>query len=116
MAEDLAKWLDRNGMDHIRGVPCHPQTQGKIERWHQTLKRRLLLEHHYLHSKLASQIETFIDHCNHHRYHESLDNLTPVDVYTGCGTTMLRERQRIRRRTIQNRRFIHTKAPPKHVP
>ncbi|AGT11029.1 integrase (plasmid) [Paracoccus aminophilus JCM 7686] len=32
-------------MSHLRGAPCHPQTQGKIERWHQTLKNRILLEH-----------------------------------------------------------------------
>ena len=38
---DLAKWLAVQGMGHVRGAPCHPQTQGKIERWHQTLKNRL---------------------------------------------------------------------------
>jgi hypothetical protein len=36
------------GMDHVRGAPYHPQTQGKIERWHQTLKNRILLENYYL--------------------------------------------------------------------
>ena len=48
MAADLAKWLDGKNMEHIRGTPYHPQTQGKIERWHQTLKNRILLEHYYL--------------------------------------------------------------------
>jgi putative transposase len=107
VAQDLAKWLDKNGMDHIRGAPCHPQTQGKIERWHQTLKNRLLLEHYYLPGELEQQIEAFVDHYNHRRYHESLDNLTPVDVYTGQGAAIQRERQRIKRLTIQNRRVIH---------
>lgn len=37
-------WLRDRDMDHTRGAPCHPQTQGKIERWHQTLKNRILLE------------------------------------------------------------------------
>ena len=34
---DLAEWLEDQKMDHVRGAPYHPQTQGKIERWHQTL-------------------------------------------------------------------------------
>ena len=45
---DLADWLDDHGMDHVRGAPYHPQTQGKIERWHQTLKNRVLLENYFL--------------------------------------------------------------------
>ena len=36
---DLAKWLGNKGMKHVRGAPNHPQTQGKIERWHETLKK-----------------------------------------------------------------------------
>ena len=42
VAADLAKWLDQQKMEHVRGAPYHPQTQGKIERWHQTLKNRIL--------------------------------------------------------------------------
>jgi transposase InsO family protein len=48
IAADLAKWLDGQNMAHIRGAPYHPMTQGKIERWHQTLKNRILLENYYL--------------------------------------------------------------------
>ena len=44
ISSDLAEWLKDRGMAHVRGAPCHPQTQGKIERWHQTLKNRILLE------------------------------------------------------------------------
>ncbi len=40
---ELADWLEDQQMDHVRGAPYHPQTQGKIERWHQTLKNRILL-------------------------------------------------------------------------
>ncbi len=46
IAGDLAEWLDDRDMEHIRGAPYHPQTQGKIERWHQTLKNRILLENY----------------------------------------------------------------------
>jgi putative transposase len=48
VASDLADWLDKQNIEHVRGAPYHPQTQGKIERWHQTLKNRILLEHYYL--------------------------------------------------------------------
>jgi putative transposase len=48
VAGDLADWLEGKGMQHVRGAPYHPQTQGKIERWHQTLKNRILLENYYL--------------------------------------------------------------------
>lgn len=48
IAADLAEYLDEKGMDHVRGAPYHPQTQGKIERWHQTMKNRVLLEHYFL--------------------------------------------------------------------
>ena len=44
---DLADWLESKGMDHVRGTPYHPQTQGKIERWHQTLKNRILLDNYF---------------------------------------------------------------------
>ena len=94
-------------MTHIRGAPRHPQTQGKLERWHQTLKNRILLEHYYLPGELAAQIEAFIDHHNHRRVHESLDNLTPADVYLGRGQAILQERQRIKHQTIQQRRLLH---------
>ena len=72
IADDLAKWLDDRDMEHIRGAPYHPQTQGKIERWHQTLKNRILLENYYLPGDLETQIEAFVGHYNYHRYHESL--------------------------------------------
>jgi transposase InsO family protein len=107
VAADLADWLEDRKIEHIRGAPCHPQTQGKIERWHQTLKNRILLENHYLPGDLEARIDAFVEHYNHRRYHESLGNLTPADVYFGRGQTILLERERIRRRTIQHRRLIH---------
>jgi len=97
IAGDLAEWLDGKGMQHVRGAPYHPQTQGKIERWHQTLKNRILLGNHYLPGALEAQVGAFVEHYNHARYHESLHNLTPADVYFGRGQTILIERERIKR-------------------
>ena len=107
VAADLAEWLDDNGMDHVRGAPYHPQTQGKIERWHQTLKNRILLENYYLPGDLEAHIGRFVEHYNHARYHESLKNLTPADVYFGRGQTILNMRERVKRQTIQHRRLQH---------
>ena len=109
VSAELADWLDAQNMGHIRGAPYHPQTQSKIERWHQTLKNRILLENYYLPGDLEASIGRFVDHYNHRRYHESLSNLTPADVYFGRGQTILLERERIKRNTIRNRRLQHQK-------
>ena len=106
---ELADWLNAEGMDHVRGAPYHPQTQGKIERWHQTLKNRILLENYFLPGDLNASIERFVEHYNHHRYHESLQNLTPADVYFGRGETILLERRRIKRNTFKQRRLQYRK-------
>ena len=94
---DLADWLENQGMDHVRGAPYHPQTQGKIERWHQTLKNRVLLENYYLPGDLEMQIGAFVDHYNNHRYHESLGNVTPADVYFGRDTAIIERRKKIKK-------------------
>jgi transposase InsO family protein/transposase-like protein len=105
ISAELAEWLEVQRMDHVRGAPYHPQTQGKIERWHQTLKNRILLENYFLPGDLKGQIGKFIDYYNNHRYHESLQNLTPADVYFGRGQSILMERERIKQNTIKQRRL-----------
>jgi len=104
---DLAAWLQDKGMKHSRGAPYHPQTQGKIERWHQTLKNRILLENYFLPGDLEAQIEAFVDHYNHQRYHESLKNVTPSDVYFGRAQAILNKRERIKQKTLNTRRLHH---------
>lgn len=104
---ELAEWMQKQEMEHIRGAPFHPQTQGKIERWHQTMKNRILLENYYLPGNLEQQIGVFVDHYNNHRYHESLNNVTPADVYFGRDKDILREREKIKKQTIQYRRLQH---------
>ena len=107
ISDDLAKWLERHDMAHVRGAPYHPMTQGKIERWHQTLKNRILLENYYLPGDLEAQIEAFVADYNHRRYHESISNLTPADVYFGRGQTILLQRERIKSQTIAQLRLQH---------
>ena len=73
-------------------------TQGKIERWHQTMKNRVLLENYYSPGDLEAQIAGFVDHYNHCRYHECLNNLTLADVYCGRGQSILKRREAIKKR------------------
>jgi putative transposase len=107
VADDLAKWLKPRGITHVRGAPNHPQTQGKIERWHQTLKNRILLENYYLPGDLEASIGAFVERYNHQRYHESLGNLTPADVYFGRATAIIEHRRKIKEQTIRDRRLAH---------
>ena len=109
VAKDLANWLDDQGMAHTRGKPYHPMTQGKIERWHLSLKSRILLENYYLPGDLRNAVTDFVEHYNHCRYHESLNNLTPADVYFGRGDQILQQRERIKQNTINQRRLRHRK-------
>ena len=107
ISADLAEWMEEKKMEHVRGAPFHPQTQGKIERWHQTMRNRILLENYYLPGDLEQQIGVFVDHYNNHRYHESLNNVTPADVYFGRAKDILRERKTIKKQTIEYRRLQH---------
>jgi len=109
ISEELSSYIKDQGMSHVRGAPYHPQTQGKIERWHQTLKNRILLQHYFLPGDLEQQIEAFVEHYNHQRYHESLNNVTPADVYFGRSNEILKHRERIKQQTIQHRRLQYRK-------
>src|SRR5262245_52157940 len=57
VSSELGKWLDYNGIRHIRGRPYHPMTQGKIERYHRSMKNRILLDNYYLPGQLEQSIE-----------------------------------------------------------
>jgi putative transposase len=94
-------------MKHTRGKPYHPQTQGKIERWHRYMKNRILLENYYLPGELQERLQQFVHYYNHERYHESLDNLTPADVFYGKGDAILNKRREIKEATMAMRKQLH---------
>ena len=103
------EFLDQEGMAHARGKPFHPMTQGKIERYHRSMKNVLLLESYYSPDELVDQIDLFIEYYNHQRYHEALNNLTPVDVYCGKAREIMARREKIRKNTmLQRRRHNHS--------
>ena len=87
-------------MDHVRGAPN--QTQAKIERWHQTLKNRILLKDYYLPGDLEASIGAFVERYNHHRYYENLGNLTPAEVYFRRDRAIIERRRKIKNRHSKN--------------
>jgi len=104
VSAELKSFLRDQGIKPINGKPCHPQTQGKIERYHRTMKNIVKLEHYYCPEELERALSQFIDFYNNHRYHESLKNLTPADVYYGRTYQILHERERIKNETNKRRR------------
>ena len=106
VSAELATWLKARTMAHTRGKPYHPMTQGKIERWHRSMQNQILLENYDLPGQLESAIGRLVEYYNHQRYHESLNNLTPADVYNRRGTSILRMRRKIKQRTLNERRRL----------
>lgn len=104
IAGELEQYMERVKMKHIHGRPLHPQTQGKIERWHQTMKNVIKLQNYWSEEELLEALSEFIDYYNCERYHESLDNMTPEDVYCGNDYEIKKRREKIRKLTMVNRR------------
>ena len=109
---DLDEWLQDNGMTHSRGPPYHPQTRGKMERWHRTLKNPCLLENYFPPGDLEAHIEAFVDHYNHQRYPESLNNVTPSDLYFVRDKEILQQRERIKQNYLRGK--LDTPLPCSH--
>ena len=101
---ELREYLSRHRMQHTRGAPYHPMTQGKIERYHRSLKNLIQLQNYAFPWDLEQEIGQFVDYYNHQRYHESLDNVTPADMYEGRQVEVLTRRERIKRETLERRR------------
>jgi len=109
ISQDLKQFINDKNMKHIRGRPMHPQTQGKIERYHRSMKNIIKLEHYYMPGELIERLTEFVDYYNNRRYHESLQNVTPSDVYFGRAESLLVRRQITKERTMQKRRNTHVK-------
>lgn len=93
-------------MKQVHGRPMHPQTQGKIERYHRTMKNVVKLNHFYHPEELIEALGKFVDNYNNRRYHESLQNLTPADVYCGRSERILEKRKQIKIDSLNRRRKL----------
>lgn len=107
ISQELKQFMNDKNIKHIRGRPMHPQTQGKIERYHRSMKNIIKLEHYYFPEELKQRLAEFIDYYNNRRYHESLENVTPADVYFGRKESILKQRQIIKEKTMNKRRKTH---------
>jgi len=96
-------------MEQVHGKPNHPQTQGKIERYHRTMKNIVKLDNYFAPEELENALEKFVNRYNNERYHESLNNLTPADVYYGRGDEIIKERRKLKKIAIKNRRNEYQK-------
>ena len=99
---------EKQDMEHTRGAPHHPQTRGKIERYHRSMKNVVKLEHYYYPWELEKAIAEWVEHYNHGRYHESLDNVTPADVYNGRRNEILDQRAVVKARAMAKRK-VHNR-------
>ena len=104
---DLAKFLKERRIKHIHGAPYHPMTQGKIERWHRSMKNVVKLQNYYSPSELERAISEWVAYYNNQRYHESLDNVTPADVYFGRDKEVIKKRNTLKEQTMILRRQQH---------
>jgi putative transposase len=113
ISRSLDEYLAEQSIGHTRGRPYHPMTQGKIERYHRTLKNVVLLQNYWVPGDLEREIERFVQHYNHERVHESLGNLTPADVYFGRAREIRTAREKLKQQTLRRRQRINRGLPVK---
>jgi len=101
---NLAQFLKERRIEHIHGSPYHPMTQGKIERWHRSMKNVVKLQNYYSPSELERAIADWVEYYNNERYHESLKNVTPADVYLGNEKEIIKKRNELKDQTLALRR------------
>ncbi len=97
-------YLGLVGIGHILAAPFHPQTNGKVERYQQSLKRVVNQLPYELPSQLERAITDFVDYYNYRRYHKALGDVTPADVLNGRREQTLQRRKEVRIQTINRRR------------
>jgi transposase InsO family protein len=107
IADALASFLKPYQIEQVHGRAHHPQTQGKIERYHRSMKSIVKLTTFFFPWELEQAIADFVAYYNTERYHESLDNVTPADVYFGRQQEVLTQRAIIKQQTLTERRRHH---------
>ncbi len=97
-------YLGLVGIRHIRAAPYHPQTNGKLERYHQSIKQEVNQVPYEVPGDLEVAIAGFVDYYNHRRYHKALSNVTPDDVLNGRREGILIKRREVKAQTLAQRK------------
>ena len=99
------EYLQLVGIQHVLAAPYHPQTNGKLERYHQTLKRDVNQLPYDVPRELEVAIGKFVDFYNYRRYHKALKDITPADMLAGRRDEILARRREAKQRTIERRKL-----------